>query len=313
MRICVTGGAGFIGSNFVDRAIDAGYKVRVVDNFRTGRREHVHPKVELHEGSILDQEVLLRAFDGCEWVVHFAANADVRHGPERTFFDIEQNTLGTAKVLDAMRVTGVSRIFFASTASVYGNYQADMIREDAPFPIQNSLYGASKVAGEGLVAAYAEAFGFTSVIGRWVQIIGERYLHGHVIDFVRKLQRDPSVLHILGDGKQAKSGLYVGDLARAIPITMAQHADDPGTHVYNIGTEDTFTVDESADLISARMKATPRYVYSGRTNGGWIGDSPRVLLDASKMRGLGWTPTMSIPEAITRTVDWLLSEKCTFL
>lgn len=311
MRVCVTGGAGFIGSNLVDLLVSEDVKVRVVDNFRTGRPEFVNPNVELHHGDVLDREVLLRAFDGCDWVAHLQANADVRHGLERPFFDLEQNTTATACVLDAMRVTGVERIFFSSTASVYGNYQADGIPEDAPFPVQASLYGASKVACEGLISAYCEGFGFTSVVGRWVQIVGERYLHGHVIDFVRKLRRDPSRLAILGDGKQRKSGLYVKDLARGIWLAMG--SVESGHNVFNLGTDETFTVDESADLISQRLGCTPTYEHSGRAQGGWVGDNPYVRLDSTKIRALGWEPALTIREGILATVEWLLSDECTYL
>lgn len=329
-RVCVTGGAGFIGSNFVDHLLADDVAVRVVDNFRTGRPEFVDPRVELHEGDVHDYETLYRAFDGCDWVAHFQANADVRHGLERPFFDLEQNTYATATVLDAMRHVGVSRIFFASTASVYGGYQGTRvdvtkpgdterhyiqtdggIPEDAPFPAQNSLYGASKVACEGLISAYCEGFGFTSVVGRWVQIVGERYLHGHVIDFVRKLRRNPAILEILGDGKQRKSGLYVGDLVRG--IWAAMRATEAGHNVYNFGTDEMFTVDESADLICDRLAVAPAYSYTGRTNGGWVGDNPHVLLDSTKARGLGWAPELTIRQGILRTVDWLLSERCTYL
>lgn len=319
-RVCVTGGAGFIGSNFVDHLVDQGVQVRVIDNFRTGRPEFLarhldrdDPTIELFEGNVLDQATLLRAFDGCDWVAHFQANADVRHGLERPFFDLEQNTTATANVLDAMRVTGVNRIFFASTASVYGGHQMPRIPEDAPFPVQQSLYGASKVACEALIAAYCEGFGFTGVIGRWVQIVGERYLHGHVIDFVRKLLRDPTRLEILGDGRQRKSGLYVQDLARGITTAVAHHEDDPGFHVYNLGTEETFTVDESADLISGLLNTSPEYAYTGRVNGGWVGDNPNVLLDTTKIQTLDWHPSATIAEAITWTVEWLLSDECTYL
>lgn len=312
-RVCVTGGAGFIGSNFVDYLVTNGIRVRVIDNYRTGRPEFVNPAAELFVGDVLDKELLRRAFDGCDWIAHFQANADVRHGLERPFFDLEQNATATAHVLDAMRQVGVSKIFFASTASVYGGLQMPRIPEDAPFPIQQSLYGASKAYCEGLITSYCEGFDFTAVIGRWVQIIGERYLHGHVIDFVRKLLRDPTRLDVLGDGQQRKSGLYVKDLARGILTAMQRDNADPGPHIYNLGTDDTFTVDESAALISAQLGVNPELVYSGRTNGGWVGDNPFVLLDSSKIRALGWEPKLSVPEAISTTVAWLLSGECTYL
>ena len=312
-RVCVTGGAGFIGSNFVDELLANGVQVRIIDNYRTGRPEFVPEGVEMFEGDVLDTALLLRAFDGCDWIAHFQANADVRHGLERPFFDLEQNGLATARVLDAMRQTSVRRIFFASTASVYGNLQMEFIPEDAPFPIQASLYGASKTYCEGLITSYCEGFGFTAVIGRWVQIIGERYLHGHVIDFVRKLLHDPTRMEVLGDGRQRKSGLYVQDLVAGIYTAMLANDNNPGPHIYNLGTGETYTVNESAALISKRMGVSPTLEYTGRVNGGWVGDNPFIQLDTTKINELGWKPTLTIPEAILATVEWLLSDECTYL
>lgn len=315
-RVCVTGGAGFIGSHFVDLMVREGIKVRVIDNLRTGRRAHLNPDAELFTLADVtnDRDLLYAAIDGCDWVAHFQANADVRHGLERPTFDIEQNVVGTSRLLEAMRHVGCTKIAFASTASVYGNLAMERIPEHAPFPVQASLYGASKVACEGLCSAYAEGFGFTAVIGRWVQAIGERYAHGHVIDFVRKLRRDPSKLLILGDGLQQKSGIYVKDLVEGI-WTAIEHHDNgmPGSHAYNIGTDETFSVNQSAKLISMLMDCEPWFSYTGRKQGGWVGDNPRVLLDTDKIKMLGWKPDLSIPEAITRTVNWLRSDECSYL
>lgn len=314
--MCVTGGAGFIGSNFVDLLLSKGIQVRVIDNFRTGRYEFVDPRVELYNADVLHEpnSVLLKAFDGCDWVAHFQANADVRHGLERPFFDIEQNTVATSKVLDAMRQTGVKNIFFSSTASVYGGVQMDRIPEDCPFPIQQSLYGASKVACEGLLAAYHEGFDFNAVVGRWVQVVGERYLHGSIIDFTRKLLNDPDRLYILGDGTQEKSGIYVQDLVRGIWTAIQENNTGPsGYEVYNIGTDSTVSVKESAAIVCDVMNVDPVFEYSGRKNGGWVGDNPRVLLDTTKIKDIGWKPQTIVSQAIRKTTEWLLSPECTYL
>src|SRR6202011_1356945 len=174
-------------------------------DFRTGRREFIDdlvldPAVTLQEGDVLDQSLLEGAFAGCDWVFHLQANADVRHGLEHPRRDLEQNTIATANVLEAMRAQGVTRIAFASTGSVYGEPEVFPTPEDAPFPVQTSLYGASKLAGEGLIAAYAAGYGFTGLIFRFVSILGERYMHGHVFDFFCALMRNPSQLRVLGDG-----------------------------------------------------------------------------------------------------------------
>ena len=241
-RVCVTGGAGFIGSTLAERLRATGAEVVIVDDFRTGRREFVaglleDPGVTLYEGDVLDESLLRRAFEGCDWVFHLQANADVRHGLERPRQDLEQNTIATATVLEAMRAEGVGKIAFSSTGSVYGEPEVFPTPEDAPFPLQTSLYAASKLAGEGMIGAYAHGFGFTGVIFRFVSILGERYTHGHVFDFYCALKRDPHRLRVLGDGRQEKSYLYVDDCVAAILTAAGAHESRPGeVGVYNLGT-----------------------------------------------------------------------------
>ena len=241
-RACITGGAGFIGSNLADRLAAQGVEVVIVDDFRTGRREFIadaltREGVRLVEGDVLDGDVLDDAIAGCDWVFHLQANADVRFGLEHPRRDLEQNTLATSNVLEAMRAHGVTRIAFSSTGSVYGEPDVFPTPEDAPFPIQTSLYGASKLAGEGLISAYTAGYGFTGLIFRFVSILGERYTHGHVFDFYRALKRDPSRLRVLGDGRQEKSYLHVQDCLSAILMAAEHHGREPGAHVYNLGTD----------------------------------------------------------------------------
>jgi UDP-glucose 4-epimerase len=308
-RACITGGAGFIGSNLADHLRSRGVEVALVDNFRTGRREFVEelvsdPGVTLHEGDVLDQSLLERAFEGCDWVFHLQANADVRHGLEHPRRDLEQNTIATANVLEAMRAVGVSRIAFSSTGSVYGEPEVFPTPEDAPFPTQTSLYAASKLAGEGMIGAYAHGYGFTGVVFRFVSILGERYTHGHVYDFYCALKRDPSRLRVLGDGRQTKSYLYAQDCVSAMTTAVDAHADRPGElGVYNLGTDETVVVDDSIAIICEHMGLDPTLEYTGGTRG-WAGDSPLIHLDCSRIRALGWAPTLTIPVAVGRTLDW---------
>jgi UDP-glucose 4-epimerase len=307
-RACVTGGAGFIGSNLADRLIAQGVEVVIVDDFRTGRREFVadaldRPGVRLIEGDVLDQATLENAFEGCDWVFHLQANADVRWGLERPRHDLEQNTIATSTVLEAMRATGVKRIAFSSTGSVYGEPDVFPTPEDAPFPVQTSLYGASKLAGEGLIAAYATGYGFTGMIFRFVSILGERYTHGHVFDFYCALRRDPAHLRVLGDGRQEKSYLYVQDCVEAILTAADHHRDDAGAHIYNLGTDETIVVDESVGIITGHLGLSPQIEHTGGQRG-WIGDSPLIHLDTTRIRGLGWEPSLTIAQAVTRTLEW---------
>jgi UDP-glucose 4-epimerase len=308
-RVCITGGAGFIGSNLADRLSADGVEVVVVDDFRTGRREFLagaleRPGVRLLEGDVLDTSLLEEAVDGCDWVFHLQANADVRRGLEHPRRDLEQNTIATSNVLEAMRARDVRRIAFSSTGSIYGEPEVFPTPEDAPFPLQTSLYGASKLAGEGLIAAYAAGYGFTGVILRFVSILGERYTHGHVFDFFCALKRDPTRLRVLGDGRQEKSYLYVQDCIDAILTASAHHSDQPGAHVYNLGTDETILVDESVALITSHLGLAPEIEHTGGSRG-WTGDSPLIHLDTARIRALGWTPEVTIREALVRTLDWL--------
>jgi UDP-glucose 4-epimerase len=308
-RAAITGGAGFIGSNLAQRLRADGVEVAVVDDFRTGRREFVadlldDPGFTLHEGDVLDEALLRRAFEGCDWVFHLQANADVRYGLERPRHDLEQNTIATATVLEAMRATGVTRIGFSSTGSVYGEPEVFPTPEDAPFPLQTSLYGASKLAGEGMIAAYAHGFGFSGVIFRFVSILGERYTHGHVFDFYRALKADPERLRVLGDGRQQKSYLYVADCIEAMLVAAAAHEPRPAeVGIYNLGTDETVLVDESIAVICAHMGVAPVLEHEGGPRG-WPGDSPLISLDCARMRALGWGPTLTIHDSIQRTLQW---------
>jgi UDP-glucose 4-epimerase len=307
VRIFVTGGAGFIASNLVDGLLARGDEVRVFDNLSTGRRRFLddasrNPRFSLVEGDLLDTEALRAAMAGSSFVFHLAANADVRFGLEHPRKDLEQNTVATFNVLEAMRANDVRGLAFSSTGSVYGEPEVHPTPEDAPFPRQTSLYGASKLAGEGLIQAYAEGFGIRAWIFRFVSILGERYSHGHVFDFLGALRRDPQHLHILGDGKQRKSYLYVQDCISA--MLLAVERSTATVTVLNLGADEYCTVDQSAGWICEELGLEPERSYGGGSRG-WVGDSPFIFLDCSRMRSLGWAPTLTIREAVIRTARYL--------
>jgi UDP-glucose 4-epimerase len=259
--------------------------------------------VSVLEGDVLDLDALEGALAGCDWVFHLQANADLRGGLDHPRRDLEQNTIATSNVLEAMRSRDVKRIVFASTGSVYGEPDVFPTPEDAPFPIQTSLYAASKLAGEGLVAAYGAGFDFTGVICRFVSVLGERYTHGHLFDFYRSLKRDPARLRVLGDGRQQKSYLHVEDCVGAMLTSAAHHEEEPGVHVYNLGTDETLLVDDSVRIIAEHLAVSPEISYAGGRRG-WIGDSPLIRLDTSRIRGLGWAPTLTIEQSVARTLEW---------
>ena len=315
MRYFVTGGAGFIGSNMVDRLLsEPDNEVIAYDNLSTGRREFLedalkNPRFTLVEGDTTDEDKMKEAMRGVDFVFHFAANADVRMGTQHPSKDLEQNTIATFHVLEAMRANQVKRIGFSSTGSVYGEAEVIPTPEDAPFPVQTSLYGASKLACEGLLAAYAEGFDFQVYIFRFVSILGERYTHGHVFDFVKKLQADPTRLHILGNGKQRKSYLYVKDCMEAI-LTVIRNADEK-VNIYNLGTDQYCEVNDSVGWICKKLGVTPEFTYAGGERG-WIGDNPFIYLDTQKVRSLGWESKATIQEGVEKTVEYLLENPWVF-
>ena len=306
-RYFITGGAGFIGSNLADRLLAAGHHVTVYDNFSTGQPRFLaaarqSENFRLIDGDTLDLERLAAAVGGHDFVFHLAANADVRFGTQHPRRDLEQNTIATHNVLEAMRLSGVTRMAFSSTGSVYGEPQLFPTPENAPFPVQTSLYGASKLAGEGLIAAYCSGFGFSATIFRFVSILGERYSHGHVFDFYKQLMADPSRIRVLGDGTQRKSYLYVQDCINAMLLAIEQAA--AGARIYNLGAADFCRVSDSLDWICARLGVSPRRDFAGGPRG-WIGDSPLILLDTTAIGALGWRPSLSIRQGVEKTVDYL--------
>jgi UDP-glucose 4-epimerase len=303
----ITGAAGFVGSNLTDRLLALGENVVGFDNFSTGRTEFLaraleNPRFRLHRGDLLDLEVLSAAMAGADFVYHLASNADVRFGIHHPRKDLEQNTIGTWNVLEAMRMNNVRRIAFSSTGSIYGEPEVFPTPEGCPFPVQTSLYGASKLAAEGLIAAYSEGFGMQAWIFRYVSLLGPRYSHGHVIDFYRQLREHPGVLNVLGDGHQRKSYLHVGDCIEAI-LTATRQASAT-VNIFNLGTDQACEVNDSIRWICEHLGVSPRLLYSGGTRG-WIGDSPFILLDCTRIRSLGWRPTWSIQQAVVRTVEFL--------
>lgn len=309
MRALVTGAAGFIGSNLTDRLLADGHAVRGIDNLSTGRLEFLanarqSEAFELCQADLLDAEKIIPLFAGFDTVFHLAANADVRFGPDHPRRDLEQNTIATANVLEAMRLNGIKRIAFSSTGSVYGEPAAFPTPEDAPFPVQTSLYGASKLAAEGLIAAYCEAFGMEGCIFRFVSILGNRYSHGHVVDFYRQLRKDSSRLNVLGDGTQRKSYLAVSDCVNAVMLAMEKSSNTLA--IFNLGTDEHCTVKDSIGWICQHLGLTPELHYSGG-NRGWIGDNPFIFLDCSRIRSLGWKPEFSIREGVVSTVRYLES------
>ncbi len=310
MQVLVTGAAGFIGSNMVDRLLAAGHTVVGFDNFSTGQPRfladaHAHDQFHFHQADLLDRPSLAQAMEGVELVMHFAANADVRFGTEHPRKDLDQNTIATWNVLEAMREVGCKRIVFSSTGSVYGEPEIFPTPETCPFPVQTSLYGASKLAAEGLIQAYCEGFNLQGYIFRFVSILGERYTHGHVFDFHKQLAKHPDHLHVLGDGHQKKSYLYVQDCMDAIFLALEKAGGK--VNIFNLGTDEYCEVNQSIGWICDYLGVNPKLTYSGGERG-WVGDSPFILLDCSRIRALGWRPRLTIKQAVQATIKFVSAD-----
>jgi UDP-glucose 4-epimerase len=307
--VFVTGAAGFIGSTLVDRLLQEGHEVVAFDNFSTGQEEFItcalrNPRYRLVRGDLLDLDAVKAAMAGADLVFHLAANADVRFGTEHPRRDLEQNTIATWNVLEALRRNGVRRIAFSSTGSVYGEAATIPTLETCSFPVQTSLYGASKLAAEGLIEAYCEGFGMQAYIFRFVSIMGERYTHGHVLDFYKQLREHPGELSVLGNGTQRKSYLYVQDCIDA--MLLAVNAASAPVSIFNLGTDEYCQVNQSIGWICEHLGLHPKLDYTGGDRG-WVGDNPFIFLECSRIRALGWKPRLTIQQSVIRTVEFLKS------
>ena len=314
MKILVTGGAGFIGSHLVDRLMEDGHEVRVLDDLSAGTLDNLkrwlnHERFEFIEGDMRDAETVENAVDGIEAVFHLAANPKVRIGSQSPELLYETNVLITYNLLNAMKDSGVKYLVFTSSSTVYGDAEIIPTPEDyAPLePI--SVYGGAKLAAEALISGYAHTFDFKALIFRLANIIGERSNHGVIYDFINKLRKDPEELEILGDGTQRKSYLHVSDTVDGIlHIFEAFKNENKRVNFYNLGNDDWITVKEIAEIVSEEMKLKPVFRFTGGVDGGrgWKGDVKFMRLSIEKAKKTGWKPKLDSYEAVRRTVGELL-------
>jgi UDP-glucose 4-epimerase len=311
--ILVTGGAGFIGSHLVDRLIDSN-RVTVLDNFSSGKLEFIEghnskPNFGLIEADLLDKKAVESALEGQDLVFHLAANPDVKIGAEDTRTHLDQNVIATYNLLESMRNTGVTEIAFTSTSTVYGEARVVPTPEDYGPLLPISLYGASKLACEALISAFCSTFEMRSWIFRFANIVGERGTHGVIVDFVKKLEKNPEELEILGSGRQRKSYLLVDDCVDAMIFSLAHSSG--GVNVFNIGSEDSVDVTEIADVVVEKMGLKGvRYSYTGGFDGrGWRGDVKTMLLSVKNMEKLGWKPRFNSRQSIEAAVEALLNRR----
>ena len=312
MGVLVTGGAGFIGSHLVDYLVGEGSVVRVYDDLSAGslanlRRWEGEPRLSFVKGDLLDAEAVTGALDGCDAVYHLAANPEVRASRASPEDHFRQNVEATHRLLEAVRrVGGVELLVFASSSTVYGEAAVAPTPEDYGPLKPISHYGASKLAAEALVSAYASMYGFRAVIFRLANIVGPRSNHGVIYDFVNKLRADPGKLEVLGDGSQSKSYLHVDDCVRGM-VLGAEKASER-VEVLNLGSDDRVSVMEIAGIVIEEMGAEGCEVcLTGGVDGGrgWAGDVKVMHLDSSRLRSLGWAPRMSGVEAVRVTAHLL--------
>lgn len=303
MKVLVTGGAGFIGSHLVDRLIEEGNEVIVLDNLSTGKKEFIqqhfkNPNFKFYKVDLLRDKIDVY-FKNIDEVWHLAANPDVRAALKNTRIDIEQNILVTYNVLEAMRKNEIKRIIFTSSSTVYGEAKQIPTPENYTPLIPVSLYGASKLACEALISAYSHTFDMKAVIFRLANIVGPRSAHGVIYDFVWKLKKNSDELKILGDGNQKKSYLYIDDCIDGMLIGVKGAKDN--IEIFNLGSEGWITVRNIAKIICEEMGLNPRFKFTGGKRG-WKGDIPLMLLDISKIKKVGWKPKYSSEQAILKTI-----------
>jgi len=303
LRILVTGGAGFIGSYLVDKLVTEN-EVTVIDNLSSGKKEYVNGKAVLVEGDLKDKDFVMENVKDFDMVYHIAANPDVRLGEEDKEVHIQENILVTHNILEAMRKNGIHKIAFTSTSAVYGNAGVIPTPEDYG-PLKTiSLYAASKLAAEAIIYSYSE-FGIQSWVFRLANIIGGRSGHGVIPDFIKKLDKSPQELEVLGNGEQCKSYLYVKECVDAIVYGVENAGDE--MNIFNIGSPDGVKVKEIAELVIQKKSPDAEIRYTGGSQG-WKGDVPKFLLSIDKMNKLGWKPEHNSKEAVSKTIDEILEK-----
>ena len=314
-KVCIVGGAGFIGSHFVDRLLggDGIDQVTIFDNFSSGRDWHLaahgdDERLRVVRGDVTDLEALTAAMKGSETVIHLASNPDIARAATEPAVDFDQGTLLTHHVVEAMRISEAQQILYASGSGIYGDLGDFEVAEDHGPLIPVSTYGASKLAGEALIASYCQMFGLIGCVFRFGNVVGPRQTHGVGFDFVRRLLADPQGLDILGDGSQSKSYIHVSDVVRAV-LRAAESAPRPFA-AFNVATGDYITVREIADLCVEVLGLDPdrvAYRFSGGDRG-WKGDVPVMRLNTERIRRLGWSNRMTTREALRASLESLLQD-----
>lgn len=300
----VTGGAGFIGSHLVGTLIKRNEEVVVIDNLSTGNKKFVNKKATFIKGDLKDFDFCLRNIKDADYVYHLAANGDVREGAKDSKLHFNENVIVTYNVLEAMRINNIKNIVFTSTSTVYGEAKKIPTPENYGPLIPISLYAASKLCGESLICAYSSIFDLNAWIYRFANVIGLRETRGVLIDFIKKLNNNPNELEVLGDGTQTKSYIYISDCIEGFLHGIESKGK---VNIFNIGSEDYISVREIAEILIDEMKIKAKIRYTGGKRG-WKGDVPKMLLDITKLKKIGWASKYNSKESIKKTIGDLLGK-----
>ena len=309
MKAFVTGGAGFIGSHLVDKLIENGDNVTVYDNLSSGKKEFIEQHLDndnftLIEGDLLDIDTLKDSIKNHDVIYHIAANPFVRLGEKQTRLDLEQGAIATYNVLETMRQNNIKKIVFSSSSVVYAETPPIDIPENYGPTLPISLYGAGKLAGEGLISAFCGTFDLQAWLFRFANVVGIRGTHGVIVDFIDKLNKNPKELEILGDGRQQKPYLHVKDLVDGI-IFGFKHSNDQ-INLFNLGVNSNTTVTRIAEMVVEEMNLkNVEFKYTGGKRG-WPGDVPRFQLATDKMKKLGWKAHLSSDDAVRKAIREIL-------
>ena len=305
MKVFVTGGAGFIGSHLVDQLIKKNNKVTVYDNLSSGNKKFLEKHFKNNnfkfiEGDLLDLKLLIKEISNHDVIFHIAANPFVRLGEKQTRLDLDQGGIATYNILESMRKNNIKKIVFSSSSVVYAETPPINIPETYGPTLPISLYGAGKLAAEGLISAFCGTFDFQAWIYRFANIVGIRGTHGVIVDFIDKLRKNPNELEILGDGRQQKPYLHVTDIVEAI-IYGFENSNDQ-INLFNVGCNSNTTVTKIAKMVVEEMDLKDvKFNYTGGKRG-WAGDVPRFQLDPSKLNKLGWKASYSSDEAVRKAI-----------
>ena len=312
MKAFVTGGSGFIGSHLVDKLMDRGYTVTVYDNLSSGKKQFLEQHFKKNnfsfiEGDLLDLEKLKNSIKNHDVVFHIAANPFVRLGEKQTRLDLEQGAIATYNVLESMRLNDIKKIVFSSSSVVYAETPPIAISENYGPTLPISLYGAGKLAAEGLISAFCGTFDFQAWILRFANVVGIRGTHGVIVDFIDKLKKKPHELEILGDGKQKKPYLHATDVVDGI-LFVFDHSNEQ-INLFNIGCDSNTTVTRIAEMVVEEMGLkNVKFKYTGGKRG-WAGDVPRFQLSIEKIKKLGWKPRYTSDEAVRKAIREVLDNK----